>query len=39
MKNKEVLAMMTAVLLIGWVAVIYISYRGAVAALEKIGDL
>lgn len=30
---------MTAVLLVGWVALIAISYKVAVAILEKTGDL
>ncbi len=31
--------MMTAVLLIGWVGVLYISYRGVILALDKLGEL
>lgn len=30
---------MTAVLLIGWVAVIVVSYKLSIVALEKSGDL
>lgn len=30
---------MTTVLLIGWVALIFLSYKGCVMALEKSGEL